>query len=276
MKKLLFSLGLAIAATLSFTNCTKELNNEVGGNVISDGQAFSLFALPTKTVNDGLSTKWVAGDQLTVFHAEAGTTSYGSNDKFSIAEEDVATGKFTGTLTEAVSSTKSYDWYALYPYTSAMTTPTCSDDKGYITVGNKVYKGAITSQKQTGNNSLAHIAGANYPIYAQAKSVSGDTKPVFSMSQICALAKISVKNTTTDPLTVSSIEFTAPEAICGTFFVNIAGDKLSFKGSGEDYVYNNTVLSVTGATALAQNESADFYIGIKPFALAADDEITIK
>ena len=49
----------------------------------------------TKTKNDGLNTVWTTGDALNVFHAEAGSTTYGTNDQFTYTGAD---NKFKGKL----------------------------------------------------------------------------------------------------------------------------------------------------------------------------------
>ena len=115
MKKI--SILFAALATFSFFSCSKTEVCEA-----PDGaKGFAISTLITRTVNDGASTEWNVGDAINVFHASAGTTTYGTNDKFTIAEEDLGTGTFRGTLTEA--QYDSNDWYAFYPYNSNLTTP---------------------------------------------------------------------------------------------------------------------------------------------------------
>jgi hypothetical protein len=144
MKKSILSLGLMLAA-LTLTNCSQ--NEEFTSTPEVNGVAYELYTdIETRTANDGaLGTDWVKGDALNVFYAEANQTSYTSAGQFSIAEADVATGRFTGTLTEALDATKAYDWYAFYPYNEKMVTP-ANTSAGYTYIGGR----SDRAQKQTG------------------------------------------------------------------------------------------------------------------------------
>ena len=107
MKKSLFFAGLA-AATLAFVGCNKEadvrgLDGVPVGIVLSN--------VDTRTVNDGMSTKWETGDALNVFYAVAGTTDYSANTKFEVDDADASHATGTAELTA-----EAYDWYLLYPY----------------------------------------------------------------------------------------------------------------------------------------------------------------
>lgn len=249
MKKILFSLGILVAATMTLTNCKKA---EV--TIPASYGDFSIFAnLGTKTANDGMATVWAADDALNVFHAVAGTTVYGSNDKFTVT--DIAGGRFEGSLTEELAA--SNDWYAIYPYNSNVITPAATT-KGYLTVGGK-------SQKQQGNNSKAHLAGSHMPLYAVAKGVVSSASPSLTMHQLCSVIEVKVKNSTSAPLTVNSVSFTGTEDICGTYYIDITGASPVYTASGANYVYPKAELAVTGAEILS-NETASYFIAIKPFS----------
>jgi len=121
MKKSTFALGLMFVA-LTLTNCTKNEEENIVPEI--KGQEFELFAVPdTRTTIDGLDTSWTANDELNVFHADAGTTTYTKDNKFSIAEADVASGRFTGTLAGTLEEGKNYDWYISYPYNVNIKSP---------------------------------------------------------------------------------------------------------------------------------------------------------
>ena len=70
MKKILFSLGVMLSA-FALTNCTQEIENPAQ-QPESAGHPFEIVAsmADTKTVNDGMSTKWAEGDQVNLFHVE--------------------------------------------------------------------------------------------------------------------------------------------------------------------------------------------------------------
>lgn len=274
MKKL-FSLGLMLVA-LTLMNCSKE---EIATEAPAvNGAAFELFASTEdgRTANDGWSTVWAEGDKITVIHAENGTQDWVQDtptDKpFTIT--DVATGRFTGTL-QAELDAESYDWYLFYPYSKHMTTPANNPDndpKGaYMTIGSAYNK----TQTQTDNNNLTHIAGENYPLYGKALNVAVGEIPSVTMHHVSSLVEFNITNGSEEPITVQKIELTAPEYLIGTFYIDFSGETLSFKDSGPSYVSNTATLTVDGA-ALATGESAKFYMAVKPFALAAENELTIK
>ena len=113
MKKQIFSLGLMLAATFTLTNCAKEIEGSVQ-EPESVGYPFEIVAstVDTKTANDGMSTLWVAGDQINVFHALGESTDYVNDGAFTVS--DVEAGVFTGTIEEVLDVEEEYDWYVLY------------------------------------------------------------------------------------------------------------------------------------------------------------------
>ncbi|MCQ2143396.1 MAG: hypothetical protein MJY56_04940, partial [Bacteroidales bacterium] len=118
MKKSLYFL-MALAALAMSCNKVEEPKAPVEP-VVEEGVPFSFCAgFVSKTVNDGLSTKWVAGDQVSLFNAAAGE-AFAANGAFSIAEADLADNKFTGLLAAELTA-DAYDWAAVYPYAEANT-----------------------------------------------------------------------------------------------------------------------------------------------------------
>lgn len=252
-KSFVYAAGLMCLA-LSITDCQKEL---VDQTTPASEPNFELFAQPvtTKTANDGLDTKWVAKDAINVFHAEAGSTAYDSDGRFTV--KDIETGRFDGTVSTSLSADKSYDWYAFYPYTSQITTPG-EKTAGWVTVGG-------TSQTQTGNGSRAHLAGEPCPLYGIASNIASDKVPSISMNHLTSVIKVSVTNNSGEDLTVSSVSFTGTEDIVGTYFINFAASPVAYKSSGNAYVSSTASLTVSNGEALANGSSADFYIALKPF-----------
>lgn len=252
-KSFIYAAGLMCLA-LSITDCQKEL---VDQTTPASEPNFELFAQPvtTKTANNGLDTRWVAEDAINVFHAEAGSTLYVSDNQFTV--KDIETGRFDGTVSKSLSADKSYDWYAFYPYTSQISTP--GDRKvGWVTVGG-------TSQTQTGNGSRAHLAGASCPLYGIASNVASDKVPSIEMNHLTSVIKVSVTNNSGEDLTVSSVSFTGTEDIVGTYYINFAASPVAYKSSGNAYVSPTASLTVANGEALANGSSADFYIALKPF-----------
>lgn len=255
-KSFIYAAGLMCLA-LSITDCQKEL---VDQTTPASEPNFELFARPvtTKTANNDLDTKWVANDDINVFHAEAGSTEYDSDGQFIV--KDIETGRFDGTVSTSLSADKSYDWYAFYPYSSYNKTPAgiSKETFGYTTIGG-------TSQTQTGNGSRAHLAGESCPLYGIASNVASDKVPSIEMNHLTSVIKVSVTNNSGEDLTVSSVSFTGTEDIVGTYYINFAASPVAYKSSGNAYVSSTASLTVSNGEALANGSSADFYIAFKPF-----------
>ena len=255
-------MGLAVASTLFFSNCKKV---EVASNEtsLSKGTPFEIVANTesTKTTNDGLDTKWAADDALTIFHAVAGTTSYSKNDKFMVSGAGATS--FSGTLQDGdLDNTKSYDWYAIYPYNENYSTP--ANTTWYQQIANKI--------TQNGYGSTAHLAGNKFPLVGQKKNVKAGTTPDISMKQICAVVKVVVTNNSGEALKISSASITSEKVnLAGGYFINFAGDEpVIVDENVEDhekdkYMFKTVELTVKNGTAIANGSTATLYFGVKPF-----------
>ncbi len=257
-----------MVATLSLSNCAKEVDFQDRGKTDASGVPYELVVSSptTKTTIDGFNVSWNGDtDAVNVYHAEAGSTTYVNDGSFSISSADVASGRFTGTLASAPKSGKTYDWYVFYPYVSAKTSPALIN-AGYTTIGSS----ASESQTQNGNNSTAHLAGKDFPLYGVSKVVSYDATPDVTMHHLASYIEFNVTNNTTKPLTVSEIEFDAPQNVVGTFYINFSNPyDIKYSPSGNDFVSNSATLSVINGSAIPVGESAKFYIGIKPMDIEA-------
>lgn len=220
----------------------------------------------TKTTIDGFQTAWVAGDEINLFHAESSTNSYVNDKIFSIAEEDLATGKFKGTLSGSLTADK-YDWYTIYPYKPQITSPVAGS--GYQYIGSRSDK----AQTQTGLNSTAHLCGTNYPLYGIAKNVSSGDTPSFMLKPAFSVIEINISNATTSELEVASISFTAPKSIVGTFYIDFSGEVASY--SDATYVSNTANLTVSSAT-IPVGGNGKFYIAVKPFSATTGQQLKIS
>lgn len=267
-------MGAICAAAFTLTNCNKEIVEPQAP--VTGGTPFEIIATTadTKTANNGLNTVWVAGDALAVFHAEAGSTTYGSNDEFTYAGAD---NKFTGKLATGLDASKSYDWYALYPYNDRISTPAGTDGQ-YTLIGKK--NGKDTGDTQDGNDSKAHLSGRSCPMYAVAKNVAASAVPTFTMKHLTSVVAVTVTNANDDPLTVNSVSFSAPEGttIFGSFFINFTenGDAVYTNHTTASWTSNTSNLTVKNGTPIAKNGKATFYLAIKPFAANTGDELKIS
>lgn len=262
---------MALAASLSLTNCTEKIEGPIAPATPA-GIPFEISAdISTKTTNDGLATKWATGDAINLFHAEASTAEYVSDGEFKLDATRV--GVFTGNLSSALDPSKSYDWYAIYPYNKNVTTPAATN-KGYIFLGQTATKGFRTIQE--GNDSKSHLCGTALPLYGVAKGVASDVKPAVAMNNLASVVAVKVKNTTTEPLVVNSVSFTSTEDIVGGYFVNFTGENVVYTGSGTGYVSATASLTVNNGEAIAPNSEAKFYIPIKPHSVAAGKTLKIS
>ena len=261
MKKSFFFAGLA--AALSLVGCNKE--TDVKG---LDGRPVEIVLsdVATRTVNDGMSTKWENGDALNVFVAPAGSAEYSANTKFEV--DDAANNHAKGT---AELTADAYDWYLLYPYSSYIKTP-ANTGSGYIPVGSK----SNEKQAQAGLNSMAHLSGENLPVYGVAKNVARDETPVVSMKHVASVVAINLTNATSTALKVDEVSFTASQDIVGTYYIDFSQETLAFKGSGNNYVSNTASLTVSGDETIAAGASAKFYLAIKPFTAKGQDKLVVK
>ena len=264
MKKI-FSWGMMLAAAFTLTNCAKEIEDP-NQQPEKQGYPFEIVAstVDTKTVNDGMATNWDDNDAINLFHAVAGAQDYGTNDEFTIS--DVETGRFTGTLTEALEAGMSYDWYALYPYNSNIATPGERED-GYTYIGHS--KGL----NQTGYDNMASLKETICPLYGVAKAVPSSETPSITMNHLTSVVAIKVTNTTEEPLTITTASLTAEEDIVGSYFIDITKSPVVYKAS---VVKNTAVVNVSDGTALAKGESATLYLAIKPFTAKAGTSLTLS
>ena len=258
-------MGVALAATLTFTNCSEEAQpvheTENVPYVINAG------TVDTKTVNfEGYSTKWVAGDALNVFHAPAGSTEYGANTEFTLS--DAEKGIFT---TDALQGKLEdvNDWYVIYPYDERIVTPAATTE-GYLNIAAKVHT------TQHGYGLRTHLAGRLCPLYGVAKGISDKTIPSITMNHLTSVACVEVTNNSGEDLVISSVTFTAPEAICGTFYIDITGEQPTYVSSGENYVSNTATVKVdNNGFSIGPGERTDIFVVIKPFTAKVGSELKI-
>ena len=276
MKKALFFAGLA-AATLSFAGCNKEADYYGRGGRFE----IVLNTEDTRTAIDGMNTVWVDSDQISVFHALAGTsdykndTPYADNKQHPFKVADAETGVFTGELLGGdLVEGQSYDWYLFYPYNSYLKSPVNTEDgRNYIgCAGNQ-------QQRQDGNDNMDHLAGGantgSFPLYGIATNVPAGTRPQVAMKHIASAVAVKVTNVSHDPVSILSVKLTAPEAIVGNYYISFEKTPVTLTPY-EDQQSNTVTLQVQNGDAIPAGGSATFYMGIKPFTAAAGSELTLE
>ena len=261
MKKIL-SWGLMLAAAFTLTNCAKEITNP-DQQPETAGYPFEISAsvVDTKTVNDGIKTKWVAGDQINLFHAVCDMTEYKNDGAFTISNADAS--KFGGSICEALDPTEEYDWYAFYPYTSTLETP--KNTTVAINIG--------TDLVQDGYGSMAHLAGEALPLYGKAIAVPGADMPSIKMNQLASVIAVNVTNNTAAPIEVNEVEFFADgNYLTGTYYVDFSGASVEYNPAQAQVT---ATVTVNNATSLAVGATATVYIPIIPFSAWGGDSLTL-
>lgn len=267
MKKFILSLGLILMA-LNLTNCAKF--EEATPAVETKGDFVIYASTETRTANDGLNTVWSTGDDMSVFHAVTDGKTYTKDGQFKL--QDVATGQFKGNVNGTLDAQEEYDWYAMYPYSSYVPGP-ANTGSGYMTIGCS----ATQTQTQTGNNSMAHVAGKNYPLVGKAYAVPANQSPALAMTHVATLLEFEVTNSLEEAITVSNITFTAPTAIVGTFYIDFTNtDNIEVESSGATYTSKAATLIVKNGEAIEAGESAKFYLPVAPFEAAANAKLSIE
>lgn len=158
----------------------------------------------------------------------------------------------------------SYDWYAVYPYNSANTTPAgaSASDAAAVKIGD-------LSLTQNGNDSKAHLAGEICPLYGVAKAVGSSDVLSIPMRQLTSVVAVKVINTASDPLTVSSISFTSTEDIVGTYFIDYSNpESVVYTATSTSDVSSTAQLNIVGGAEILKDGNAVFYIPIKPHKVA--------
>lgn len=275
MKKNIITLGLIVAATFALTDCTKEIGNPAEMQE-SAGVPFEITAsaVETKTVNEDFGTAWKAGDELSVFHVETGQTALGSNDQFSISADDLASKVFRGTLASAPVTGKSYDWHAFYPYNDKYSSSKLQEGViGYTTYGATCSSGAVsTALKQSGNDSMSHLAGDKFPLYGTVSGVAADEAVSVGMKHLMSVIELEVTNNASDAVTVTEVQFSAPVHVVGSFYYDTVNDE--YMVSDEKYCSKTAKLSVASAQPIAKGGKAKFYLAVVPVAIE-EGEITM-
>ena len=268
-------------SVFALTNCTKEIESPILPD--QKGEPFELYAATpkTKTVNEGVNTKWEVNDKIAVFYGDANAlpNTYSAGQVFTC---DVAeSGHFTGTLDANHELAATNDWYAFYSSAidskgvlqNSFKTPMKSS---WLTFGARTDYSTPQVQKQNGVNSTAHIAGINYPLYGEVKAVEKSKSPSIKLSHLSSLIKIQVRNDSGQTMNVTNIELETPSStpIVGLFTYEVIDGKTTLTPvagnakSGNPNSSNIARLDVTGAE-IAVDATASFYLGTAPFVLEA-------
>ena len=208
----------------------------------------------TKTVNNGSSTYWADSDQLTAINIEDGAESYVSGHLTYRGNNT-----FGGRLTY---SGEINDWYMIYPHRDDNKTP----QQTHISIP--------ATQVQTGNSDMTHIAGDGFPLVGKELGVSRSEQLSVRMRNVLARLDYKVTNTTSGPIVVKSIEFTANTEIAGDFVGDITYDNINWEA--EKGATKKVLLTVNNAEEIAAGDVEQFYAGVVPFTIPAGGSVKAK
>lgn len=238
---------------------------------VNDSGNFTVYLSQpqTKTANDGMSTKWVEGDVINVFHAVDGTENYVNDNSFTC--DNVAANKFLGTLAEELNADSNYDWYAFYPSINTTNGDTPVKFSKYIgRTEMSSFAGKVT---QAGNNSMAHLAVGKdgFPVVGFVNNVPASEFPTIPMKNVASVICVNVTNTLSEPIVINSVDLVAPKPIVGNFSIELTGNDIVASGAGQELIR----LEVAEGSQIAGGESAKFYIGVAPFTVTSGEEMLL-
>lgn len=238
---------------------------------VNDSGNFTVYLSQpqTKTANDGISTKWVEGDVINVFHAVDGTENYVNDNSFTC--DHVAANKFSGTLAEELNSDSNYDWYAFYPSINTANGDSPVKFSKYIgRTSMSSFAGKVT---QAGNNSMAHLAVGKdgFPVVGFVNNVPASEFPTIPMKNVASVICVNVTNTLSEPIVISSVDLVTPKPIIGNFTIELTGNDIVASGAGQELIS----LEVAEGSQIAGGESAKFYIGVAPFTVTSGEEMLL-
>lgn len=257
IKVYIFATILAVAA--AFTSCIKENDVDPVGSDKPSGNEFTINLVQTKTVNDGLATRWVTGDKVNVFHAEAGTDNYVNDGAFTFSAND----KFTGYITSSLEEGKSYDWYVAYPYDPDMASPKSM----IITIP------AI--QNQVADGDMSHLCGSLCPLAGKTAGVKASENINVMMSHLVTVMKIKVTNYEAEPCNLNTVSFchhtkdNVNTVLSGTYIVDMTGKSIEYTRSESLSEGDPTrpYINLETPKLLGLNESATVYIVCLPYII---------
>lgn len=276
MKKIMLSLGLMLGA-LTLTNCSNEIDENINTN--TDGVAFELTAAieANRVETDGYSTAWAAGDAINLHYAVAGDeTTYIDNGKFVITEEDLANGRFTGTLSVALNAGTSYDWFAFYPYSSHITNPTGSS---YYRLWQQTQ--SVLCDDMSHLTSDASGSWSNAPLYGVATAVEAGEPVAITMKQLGTMLRFNIGNSSSEEIVVKSVRFaTTSQRITGSYKVNYTGEAPVVTKSNDTYTYFDVTLNVQDELLIEAGaepgDASQIFAAVAPFTAPAGEVLTIS
>lgn len=257
MRDIFIPIAAVVVSALAACTADVEDNFAAGGSV---KRPFELQAdvSGTRTVAEGMSTDWEAGDMIDVWFADGGAcTSAGG---FVIDEQGLDRGIFRGEVDSSYDESAICDWYAAYPYAATNESPAAV----VTVVGANI-------QRQNGYGSTSHLSGAAAPLYGVARDVAAGAYPSMSMCHLTTLVRVRLTNLGESSLVVRSITLqTRTTPVAGRFTVDITGDAPAYTPASS--ASKTALLRVSGGGDIDSGSTADFYLAVAPFVVPAGGE----
>ena len=251
-----------ILAALAIVGCAKEPAGS--GSQTQQKEISGAFTLKVQTsvpesktaISDAFETTWVAEDEISVFHAEAGNSEIKSDGAFGFDADNNFSGQIAGSLVVG----KTYDWYTFYPHSEEFASP------AQIGV-------TVPASVAAAGAGVSHLTGDNAPLYGKIAEVAADQTPSVTMHHLLSVLEVVVHNNTLMPMDVNSITIEAAENIAGDFNVDITSGSPVFTATTGS---KSVTLSLSAPVSIKASESEKFYFGIKPFTAAKGSTLTLK
>lgn len=258
MKKYFLSIG-AVALLLSACN---QLENAIVEPQEGISQTITTtFAETRTTVDNDWTVSWKDEDKMDVYVTRSSSSNYNiGSSRFTYSNG----GTFTGTVNSKFANP--WNWFAIYPSTLSKdgTSTSCS-----VTVTHPA------TQTMSGS-SKSHIAGSNDPLFGYALGVKEN--PAIKMHHIASVIDFHITNGNGQPITVTKIEFTAPESITGPFKATISlgdGKVDNPSWSAASGASKTVTLNVENGAQTAAGASSDFYATIHPISQSGSYKIKV-
>ncbi len=194
------------------------------------------------SVNIDSPFELAAGEELSVFYAKSGASTYGSNNVFTMPSIG---SKATGTLSEPLEEEAKYDWFVVYPYAYDCDSP---DSVPF----------ALGTQTQDGKDSDAHLT--HLLVGAKKNVTASGMGPKVSLQEVNSTLAIKVYNTGASAFDISSIKVEADAAIGAKGNIDITSGTPAFSASSQT---KDVTLKVKNAS-LERNASGTFYLSVAP------------
>ena len=262
MKKSVKFLGVVAGMAALLASCNKQ-ENPTGAEGRTIEMTIVAGSDDTKTVMglDGAVTWSATGEQLAVMEVAHGTetTTAKTASNEGVPAEGGATMTFGVSLN--TNTAESFDYYALYPNSAYVDTPT-----NFTKVKVKLASTQAPTESSFGPSADVLVAKPETGLTKQPTELN------LQFARVIAIGKMTIKNLNTTE-NVKKVTFTAAgKAVTGRSYIDLttaAGVEYGYSDQGVD----NVVLDYSGKTIKANGMTAVFTCW--PFALAAGEKFTV-